>query len=210
MIQFDEQDGFFVFENADGQGIVAYECVSPIEEKISVATRKHQDKADLTRLVKRVLGNQFEWKSDEYGKPWPSDGKGHISLSHSRSHVAFSFHPHTNQGIDVEEIRPQLNQVANRILHSSELEMLHNSTEKQDLLQNFWGAKEAMYKAYGKKNLIFSTQLIISSINPKNAHSFNGKLLLENEVWEFELAQIRPDENCYLVFVKDLKVISLK
>lgn len=205
-----EQDGVFYYENADGQGIVACETLLPRTEKIPVATQKLQNKADLNRLVKQVLGNQFEWESDEYGKPWPSDRKGHISFSHSRTHVAFSFHPKTYQGIDVEEIRPQLHHVANRILHFNELEMLHQAENKQDLLQLFWGAKEAMYKAYGKRQLEFASQLLILTLPSPESSLFTGQIILNDAVWNVTLRVIRPDQNSYLVFVQEVKITSPK
>ena len=205
-----QQDGVFYYENADGQGIVAYENLLPRTDKIPVATQKLLDKADLNRLVKQVLGNQFEWESDEFGKPWPSDRNGHISFSHSRSHVAFSFHPKTYQGIDVEEIRPQLHLVANRILHPNELEMLHHAENKQDLLQLFWGAKEAMYKAYGKRQLEFASQLITLTLPTLESPIFTGQIILSDAVWNVTLRVIRPDQESFLVFVQDVDITSPK
>jgi len=205
-----QQDGVFYYENADGQGIVAYENILPHTDKIPVATQKLQDKADLNRLVKRVLGNQFEWESDEFGKPWPSDRNGHISFSHSRSHVAFSYHPKTYQGIDVEEIRLQLHQVANRILHPNELEMLHHAEKKQDLLQLFWGAKEAMYKAYGKRQLEFASQLLILTLPTQESSLFTGQIILNDAVWNITLRFILLDQESYLVFVQDVAITSPK
>jgi phosphopantetheine--protein transferase-like protein len=205
---FVQQDGVIYYENADGQGIVAYENLPLRTGEIPVATQKLQDKSDLNRLVKQVLGNQFEWEIDEFGKPWPSDRKGHISFSHSRSHVAFSFHPNTNQGIDVEEIRPQLHLVANRILHPNELEMLNHAENKQDLLQLFWGAKEAMYKAYGKRQLEFASQLITRTLPTRDSSLFTGQIILNDAVWNVTLRVIRPDQESYLVFVQDVTITS--
>jgi 4'-phosphopantetheinyl transferase EntD len=109
-------------------------------------------------------------------------------------------------GIDVETTRPQLAKVAHRILHQSELSILEQSIAKQRTLQLFWGGKEALYKAYGKKNLEFSTQLVLSGIEDES-DSFQGEIILPDAKWECELSLIKPDEMSYLVYTNSIKII---
>jgi 4'-phosphopantetheinyl transferase EntD len=110
-------------------------------------------------------------------------------------------------GIDVETTRPQLAKVAPRILHQSELSYLEKSQDKQRTLQLFWGGKEALYKAYGKKNLEFSTQLVLSEIEDES-DSFNGEIILPDAKWESELSLIMPDELSYLIYTNKMNIIN--
>jgi phosphopantetheinyl transferase (holo-ACP synthase) len=110
-------------------------------------------------------------------------------------------------GIDVETTRLQLSKVADRILHQSELSILEKSKNKQRALQLFWGGKEALYKAYGKKNLEFSSQLVLSGIEDYG-DSFKGEIILQDAKWECELSLIKPDEMSYLIYTNKMNIIN--
>ena len=84
--------------------------------------------------------------------------------------------------------------------------MRTKSENKQRALQVFWGGKEALYKAYGKKNLEFSTQLVLSGIEDVS-NSFKGEIILPDAKWEAELSLIMPDEMSYLVYTNSMKII---
>lgn len=198
-------DGFQQFENSSGSGLVAWVKIPLANSVKSAGAQKTFEKQAVLELIQSHLGQQFQLKSDDFGKPWPLDGNGNISISHSTHHIAFAFHPLSTQGIDIETHRPQLQKVARRVLHSSELEKLETAIDKQFLLQVFWGAKEAMYKAYGKKQLIFSSQLIVDTL-PNETGGFSGRIVLPTQVWKVELQLIQPDSETFLVFVKDVQI----
>jgi hypothetical protein len=198
-------DGFQRFENSSGIGLVTWVKIPLANSAKSAGEQKAFEKQAVLEFIQSHLGEHFQLKSDDFGKPWPLDGKGNISISHSAHHIAIAFHPNSTQGIDIETHRPQLQKVAGRILHASELEKLETALDKQFLLQLFWGAKEAMYKAYGKKQLIFSSQLIVDTL-PNEPGTFSGRILLPSQVWKVELQLIQPDTETFLVFVKDVKI----
>ncbi|MFM2285419.1 MAG: hypothetical protein RLZZ543_916 [Bacteroidota bacterium] len=198
-------NGFQQFENSSGSGLIAWVKLPLAKRTVSAAEQKAFEKQAVLELIQAHLGEQFLLKSDDFGKPWPIDGMGNISISHSASHIAFAFHPSTTQGIDIETHRPQLQKVAERVLHTSERDKLEAAADKQFLLQVFWGAKEAMYKAYGKKQLIFSTQLIVDTL-PNETGNFYGRIVLPAQLWKVELQLIQPDSETFLVFVKDVQI----
>ena len=190
------------FENLAGVGIVSWMRI----EDVKANTNRDVEKDAMDLLIKETMGADFAMERDVYGKPWPTNKTGFISLSHSANWVAFCFHPNQPIGIDVETTRLQLAKVAPRILHQSELSILEKSHYKQRTLQLFWGGKEALYKAYGKKNLEFSSQLVLSGIED-DSHSFKGEIILPDAKWECELSLIKPDEMSYLVYTSSMKII---
>ena len=194
------------FENASGRGIVSWMLIEDLKANANTFQSKQVEKEAIDLLIKETMGSGFNIERDEFGKPWPVNKTGFISISHSANWVAFCFHPNQPMGIDVETTRPQLAKVAHRILHQSELSILEQSIAKQRTLQLFWGGKEALYKAYGKKNLEFSTQLVLSGIEDES-DSFQGEIILPDAKWECELSLINPDEMSFLVFTNSVKII---
>jgi 4'-phosphopantetheinyl transferase EntD len=190
------------FKNLTGAGIVSWMII----EDLKGNKNNDVEKEAMDLLIKETMGTDFTIERDVYGKPWPTNKSGFISLSHSINWVAFCFHPNQPMGIDVETTRTQLAKVAPRILHQSELSILEKSQDKQRTLQLFWGGKEALYKAYGKKNLEFSTQLVLSGIED-DSDSFKGEILLPDAKWECELSLIKPDEMSYLIYTNSIKII---
>lgn len=190
------------FDNLAGAGIVSWMLL----EDVKANTYKDVEKEAMDLLITETMGTDFAIEYDIYGKPWPINRSGFISLSHSANWVAFCFHPNQPIGIDVETTRLQLAKVAPRILHQSELSILEKSQYKQRTLQLFWGGKEALYKAYGKKNLEFSSQLVLSGIED-DSDSFKGEIILPDAKWECELSLIKPDEMSYLVYTNTMNII---
>ena len=194
------------FENLAGVGIVSWMRIEDVKPGANSSQSKEVQKEAMDLLIKETMGSGYAMEYDVYGKPWPVNKSGFISLSHSANWVAFCFHPNQPMGIDVETTRPQLSKVAPRILHQSELSFLEKSENKQRTLQLFWGGKEALYKAYGKKNLEFSSQLVLSGIED-DSDSFKGEIILPDAKWECELSLIKPDEMSYLVYTNTMNII---
>jgi phosphopantetheinyl transferase (holo-ACP synthase) len=194
------------FENIAGAGIVSWMSIQDEKafEKSSLSKQVENEAMEL--LIKETMGTGFTMEKDAFGKPWLVNKTGYISISHSANWVAFCFHPNQPMGIDIETTRLQLTKVAPRVLHHSELSILEKSHYKQRTLQLFWGGKEALYKAYGKKNLEFSTQLVLSEIEDES-DSFRGEIILQDSIWKSELSLIMPDEMSYLVYTNELNII---
>lgn len=86
---------------------------------------------------------------DEYGKPRMPDFKGHFSVSHSGDLAAAIVSYEIPVGIDIERIRERIERVAERFLSLEELEQTGDNA-RLEKLHVYWGAKEALYKLYGK------------------------------------------------------------
>lgn len=194
------------FENLAGAGILSWMRIDDVNAGANSSQSKEVEKEAMKLLINETMGSGFTMEYDTFGKPWPINRSGFISLSHSANWVAFCFHPNQPMGIDVETTRPQLAKVAPRIMHQFELSILEKSQNKQRTLQLFWGGKEALYKAYGKKNLEFSTQLVLSEIEDES-DSFKGEIILPDAKWECELSLIMPDEMSYLIYTNKMNII---
>lgn len=86
---------------------------------------------------------------DEYGKPGMPDFKGHFSVSHSGDYAAAVVSHENPVGIDIERIRERIERVTERFLSIEEMDKIgdDNRLEKFHIC---WGAKESLYKFYGK------------------------------------------------------------
>jgi len=139
-------------------------------------------------LATRLLLNDFftsvDIIYDEKGKPFLSND-WNISISHSGDYVAIILNENKNCGIDIEKISSKVKRIKHKFLNETDLK---NITTEQGLTI-YWGAKEALYKYYGKKEVLFIENLFIEDFSSsKNTfigiiemHSLKTKL---NLVWE--------------------------
>lgn len=110
-------------------------------------------------------------RKDEYGKPFLKSSEQHISLSHSYPYVAAQIHPYHSVGIDIEQPKEKLLRIAPRILDPGELENAGNSIVKHCV---YWCAKEALYKVYGKRGLLFTNHLKLKPFELKEQGDLEG------------------------------------
>lgn len=124
--------------------------------------KKHQ-KRRLEWLASRHLIQKMSqgvpYEVDEYGKPYFPNLPLHLSISHSGKFAAVATH-HQSLGIDIQKITPKINRIAHKFLRAEEKECL-SETHSLEHIHVFWGAKEALYKAYGKKELDFRAHIFI-------------------------------------------------
>jgi phosphopantetheinyl transferase (holo-ACP synthase) len=104
-------------------------------------------------------------------------------------------------GVDIETERDQLNRIAARFLHPAELAEWPTSASPKDYLQVSWGAKEALYKVYGRKKLIFKENLLLSGLHPAVAETFTGCIKTSELTRFYELSWFKPDPKTWVVFV---------
>jgi 4'-phosphopantetheinyl transferase len=86
---------------------------------------------------------------DKYGKPGIPAFKGHFSISHSGDFAAAIVSHELPVGIDIERIRERIERVAERFMSGEELYHAGNK-DRMEKLHIYWGAKESLYKLYGK------------------------------------------------------------
>lgn len=96
---------------------------------------------------------------DSHGKPRLEDSPYHISLSHSHGTVAVIATPFS-VGIDIQKLVPKIERIAHKFMRAEEEESLQEETRLEHL-HVYWGAKEALYKAYGRRELDFKKHLLV-------------------------------------------------
>lgn len=112
---------------------------------------------------------------DEFGKPFFKNNPYQLSLSHSYPYVGALIDKSTSVGIDVEQIKPKLLKIAPRIMHPSELKDAGTNETKHCI---YWCAKEALIKIYGKKDLTFAENLLISPFILQNEGNITGRIIV--------------------------------
>jgi len=90
---------------------------------------------------------------DEYGKPYLTDSNFNISISHSWNIVSIMAAPY-DIGVDIQREVGKIARIEKKFIRPVEKESLQEST-KIPHLHIYWSAKEALYKAYGRKKLGF-------------------------------------------------------
>lgn len=114
------------------------------------------------QLVHQMSGQEKRsaFLKDEFGKPHLENTSYQISISHSHGMTAAISGP-VDLGIDIQKIVPKIGRIAHRFLSEEELACLSPSYFYLEHLHVFWGAKEALYKAYGRRELDFSRHLLV-------------------------------------------------
>jgi len=135
-----------------------------------------------TQLLLRDLLNskkRVEIIYDQNGKPHLSDSTYKISISHSNKFVAIQLSK-AYAGVDIQQITQKIERIAEKFMNLKELNSLKTNdptclTGRQvEQLHVFWGAKEALYKLYGKRALHFKENLLIEPFAYKEQGVING------------------------------------
>ncbi|MFK8102731.1 MAG: 4'-phosphopantetheinyl transferase superfamily protein [Saprospiraceae bacterium] len=133
------------------------------EEQAQIAPlneRRLKEWASGRYLLHLMSGRKFRGAclKDEFGKPYLLDSLFEISISHSGAYVAVIAAPHA-VGVDVQKVVGKIERIAHKYMRTEELASLETST-RLDHLHVYWGLKESLYKAYGRKALRFKENII--------------------------------------------------
>jgi 4'-phosphopantetheinyl transferase EntD len=123
---------------------------------------KHREaeRGAVMRILRHVFGEGVELDHEERGAPIVrADGfSGYVSITHCRSYAAVAVDSSAAVGLDIEEPRKQLANVAPRVLSPSELAIY--GARYSGLLQA-WTLKEALYKAALTPGLDFRRDIML-------------------------------------------------
>lgn len=101
---------------------------------------------------------------DENGKPFLEGTKANVSISHSYNHVA-AIMGVTPVGIDIQKISERIIRIKHKFVSEKEMAYLDDPLIVMQL-HIIWGAKECLFKAYGRGEVDFRKHL---HINPFKA-----------------------------------------
>lgn len=163
--------------------------------------RRRQEWLGARQLVHQMSGRKTRgaFVKDDHGKPHLDKSDWHISISHSHGLAAAIASPHLC-GIDIQFIVEKIGRVSHKFLRSEEKASITPANEL-DQLHFFWGAKEALYKAYGRKKLEFIDHIHIKPFiynSPKGETT--GRVIKEGECIDFKIFYERSEEGYMLVW----------
>ncbi len=128
-------------------------------------------------LVKEMVqkaGFLYEGLSKTLRKaPYFANSTYKISISHTKKYAMAILHPTYTVGIDIEQIRTQLQRIAARIMSLEELEFAQNDITRLALL---WSAKETLYKIYAQRELHFIRDMCVIPFLPAQKGVFETYL----------------------------------
>jgi phosphopantetheinyl transferase len=118
----------------------------------------------IRHLLKEVGYTDADLIYDEFGKPHLKDGK-FISITHSFTFTAIIVSDDAPVGIDIEKQREKILKIAHKFTPFEEYKTIANVDALISKLTIVWGAKESLYKIYGKKKLRFLHHIYIEDFN---------------------------------------------
>ena len=130
------------------------------------------------RLILPYLIQEQEMSAieyDEFGKPYLNNGVRHISVAHSGKFSALIASQTRNVGIDIEMLHPKILKLSHKFLNKKELRMVFSKNAVSGLCL-IWGAKEALFKLYGKRDLQFRENFCIYPFKFRNEGSIYGEI----------------------------------
>lgn len=100
---------------------------------------------------------------DACGKPRLLNSSWEISISHTHSHVAVVAAPFL-VGIDIQVRVEKISRIAPKFMSDKESKNVAPHREIE-FLHIYWGAKESLYKAHGRRSLDFKKHIRIDAFN---------------------------------------------
>lgn len=168
-------------------------------ELASIHHPQKQTEFFCSRLTIKYLANQLGItylgiKKDEYGKPYLVGSDWQFSLTHTANYIAVAMHPNKPLGIDMEKPNETLRRIAHKFLSETERDAAGNDLDK---LCIYWSAKEALYKLYGKRKVIFIDNLMVYPFE-KNQQVISGRIKMSSIDEQYQLL-VEKIDNYYLV-----------
>lgn len=142
-------------------------------------------------------------KKDEFGKPHLLDSPYDISLSHSGRFAAV-IASSACCGIDIQHLVPKLKKIEKKFMTPEDLGRL-SEVYYMEQLHVYWGAKEALYKAYGKRKLEFREHIIIEPFEYDVSFGQCRGYVKKDEVYMTFEIHYRLIENYMLVYAMQIE-----
>lgn len=139
---------------------------------------------------------------DEFGKPYLSNSKHFISLSHSRNFVAVIMSDEPC-GVDIQYLVPKIDRIAKRFMSLKELSELGMKSiiEKMHV---YWGAKESIFKAYGRKSVDFKKHIFVHQFDFTDDFVFSAAFDNDSFTANYSCGSCVIDSNFILVHAKSI------
>lgn len=156
------------------------------------------------QLVHRMSGRteRGSFIKDTFGKPHLEGSDWHISISHS-NHLSAAIAAPRPVGIDIQKLVAKITRIIPRFMSGIEQASLEEST----LIPHahvYWGAKEALYKAYGRKELDLCRHIRVKPFLWQGRNGSSQALVEKNDYYqEFTIHYELRDTDFMLVWCEE-------
>ncbi|MBI5915235.1 MAG: 4'-phosphopantetheinyl transferase superfamily protein [Bacteroidetes bacterium] len=185
-----EEDEVFFTENLDLQEVEQAE-LAPLKGR-----RRLEWLASRWLVHEMLLGHGYEDRvpvlKDEFGKPHLWGTPFHLSFSHSHEVVAVILAKKPT-GIDIQRLVPKIEVLAHKFLRPEELASLQPATRLEHL-HVYWGAKEALFKAHGRRQLDFRQHILMEPFDYQPVGSTTGRVCKDDFDARFDVFFEKMDE----------------
>lgn len=152
-----------------------------LDRVTSMKSEIHQKGFYSIRQLLKIIGYQdSDLAYDEFGKPHLKDGN-YISITHSFTFTAIIVSQKNPVGIDIEMQRDKIVKIAHKFTPIEEYRTIANHNALVSKLTIVWGAKESLYKIYGKKKLLFLHHIYIEDFKFADSQT-TGEIRYEGQV----------------------------
>lgn len=138
------------------------------------------------QLLKEVNYKDSDVLYDTFGKPSLKNGK-YISITHSFTFVAIIISDKNPVGIDIEKQRDKIVKIAPKFTAIHEYKSIVNHNALVRKLTIVWGAKESLYKIYGKKKLLFLHHIYVDDF-ALDTQKTTGEIRFEGTSISYQIA----------------------
>lgn len=159
--------------------------------------KRELEKSGIQYLLKKLFNDkQVNLEYTAHNKPFLAGENLHISISHSHDRLVIIVNQNESTGVDIELLRDKVKNIQHKFLNAAELSFANNDTEKLTVL---WAAKEAIYKAYGLKEVEFKENISIEPYK-ENENTFFGSINARGFKRKYLLSRQKTDDYI-LVFI---------
>ena len=125
---------------------------------------------------------------DDHGKPHVINVQGDISFTHSHNQAAAIYSKNRLVGIDIQIGTDKISRIARKFVSDEEAAYIDIHDNTIDYHHVLWGAKESMYKAYGRRKVEFRDNLFVDLFvyHPKGGH-ITGRVKMPDYKGDFDI-----------------------
>jgi len=136
---------------------------------------------------------------DDFGKPYLINSPFQISISHSSGGMVAVLAAPYAIGIDIQKFVSKIQRIQHKFMRPVEMDSLAERTHLEHL-HIYWGAKESLYKAYGRKQLGFKDHIFITPFSFDLALGRTTGIIQKDDYYkEFDIFYEKI-EDYYLVY----------
>ena len=142
---------------------------------------------------------------DDHGKPHIVNIQGDISFTHSHSQAAAIYSKMRLVGIDIQISTDKINRIARKFVSKTKADYICIHENTVDYHHILWGAKESMYKAYGRRKVEFRDNLFVNPFvyQSKGGH-ITGSIKMPDYKGDFDIYYTKMGDY-YMVYCIEKK-----